>query len=120
MVTQLAIAGVESRVSVEAAIDRWIARLERARPLSGCSVSLTIESHLLGRKSARLELAIRYDGAEVTISRAARLREPGELYALIADGFRDAYHKIEERPSRPAAHPMHLIDACACRPYRPT
>lgn len=95
MLDLLSFNGIDHSASVEAAVQRWVMRLESLRPLGRCQVAIRIDSYLLGLgKRARVDLALTAHSGELAVTRTARFREESDLYFLISDAFRDAYRQL--------------------------
>jgi hypothetical protein len=95
MAAALTFDGIARIPGVEAAAQRWATRLESSHQITRCSVSIRIDSYLLGLgKRARVDLVLAAETGELAVTRTARFREDGDLYFMISDAFRDAHHRL--------------------------
>jgi len=97
MHANLAFNGMRRSPSVDAAVQRWVARLERVHPIAHCSMSIRVDRNLLGfGERVQIDLVVAAAAAEVVVTQRARLREPTDLYFLISHAFRDAHRRLQQ------------------------
>jgi hypothetical protein len=96
MVAQLAVDGLSDSASLEAAVQRWITRLELAHHLTHCEVAIRIGSARFGfARRANIDLAVSNPAGEITVHRSERFDDETQLLFVISNAFRDAHHRLE-------------------------
>jgi len=90
MIPDLEFDGIDRSCAVEAAIERWLRRLEPVRPIASCVARIRVESYLLGfGRRARIDLAIAVGADRIDVVRVVKFRAHDDLYFLVSEAFRD-------------------------------
>jgi ribosome-associated translation inhibitor RaiA len=93
--TEITFHGLEQSDAVEAAVERWIARLETVHDrITKCSVVIGLphRRHRHGSDFA-VNLVVEVPGAEIAVTHAGHV----DIYVAIADAFRAAKRQLHDR-----------------------